>query len=308
MAASSSQKCSKRSKVWEYFSKGEVANEVTCLKCTSKIKVKESSTTNMHIHLKRQHSIEVDKVSSTTSAVKKKKTTTDTSSNASTIGGKTLTSIWTKLSKTSDRHQKITKSIAKYIILDMRPLSSVDNTGFLQLLHTLEPRYDVDSRSHITQIVIPEMYASCKEKLQLKLSSATFIPMTTDAWTSCSNKSFITITVHLLSDDWSVEDFVLTTYESVEAHTIQNLTTDFLHCLEQWNISPENVSCTTDNAANIVGAMKNANIKHHVRCAAHTLNLAVQKGLQVLVLDGLLGRIRVVVKYFNKSTLATNIF
>lgn len=42
----------------------------------------------------------------------------------------------------------------------------------------------------------------------------------------------------------------------------------------------------------------------HIRCVAHTLNLATQRGLQVPLMERLLGRIRRVVSFFHKSTTA----
>jgi hypothetical protein len=224
MAASSRNSYSQ---VWQYFTKIEEAGEtkITCTKCEAVIKAKQSSTTNLHTHLKRKHNIAVSKLEPTTK--KNKPTTVTAEDKTSSSSTTTLTKIWTKLPQSSHRHQAITNSIAKYVILDLRPLDSVNNSGFLQLLTTLEPRYDVTSRTHITQQVIPKIYTEIKANLQQKISNSEFFALTTDGWTSRSNKSFVTITLHVLSNDWQMNDYVLSTHEVVDSHTSEFLSKDF---------------------------------------------------------------------------------
>ena len=57
---------------------------------------------------------------------------------------------------------------------------------------------------------------------------------------------------------------------------------------------------TTDNAANISKAVQESDFSH-VRCFAHTLNLAVQKGLKVNGINTQLSKIRQIARYFHKS-------
>ena len=57
---------------------------------------------------------------------------------------------------------------------------------------------------------------------------------------------------------------------------------------------------TTDNASNISKAVAESPY-HHIKCFAHTINLAVQKGLAVAAIQRQLARVRQIVKYFRKS-------
>lgn len=291
-----------RSKVWHYFVK-ETPEVVVCNICNQHVKIKESSTTNMHTHLTRNHNIDSStlKRKSDCAMVERGKT------QRRATNPTTLVSLWTKLSQQSDRHKKITASIAKFIVMDMRPLDSVNDAGFTQMIETLEPRYDLTSRTHITNTVIPEMYQKVKDLVQQEINEANFVSLTTDGWTSRVNKSFITITAHVLNKDWELREFVLSTYEALESHTSENLANDFKESLKTWNIDISKAACTTDNASNIVGALRDIGLLQHVRCAAHTLNLAAQKALRIPKLDRLLGRVRTIVKYLNKSTVAANI-
>lgn len=62
------------------------------------------------------------------------------------------------------------------------------------------------------------------------------------------------------------------------------------------------VHITTDNASNISKAVKDSGFVH-VRCFAHTVNLAVQSGLSHV--DQQLIKMRRVVSYLRRSTKAT---
>lgn len=52
------------------------------------------------------------------------------------------------LTPTSTRAKAITRSIAVYTAKDIRPFSTVENQGFREMLHTLEPKYCIQSRPH----------------------------------------------------------------------------------------------------------------------------------------------------------------
>ncbi|KAJ8279317.1 hypothetical protein COCON_G00063830 [Conger conger] len=49
----------------------------------------------------------------------------------------------------------------------------VENDGFRHMLHTLEPRYIVPTRKHITEISVPKLYEEVKESVVTSIGSAT---------------------------------------------------------------------------------------------------------------------------------------
>lgn len=126
----------------------------------------------------------------------------------------------------------------------------------------------------------------------------------TDSWTSKATESCNTVTTHFLTDDWEVESCVLQTRVMDVSHTSQNLSEMLLSCIAEWNLKrgDQMPSLTTGNAANIINAGQLAGFYPHIRCVAQTLNLATQRGLQVQLMERLLGRIRRVVTFFHKRT------
>ena len=48
------------------------------------------------------------------------------------------------------------------IAADMRPYSVVENAGFKNMLNVIEPRYNIPSRAHFSQTVIPALCQKTK--------------------------------------------------------------------------------------------------------------------------------------------------
>ena len=72
------------------------------------------------------------------------------------------------------------------IALDSQPFSIVEDRGFLRLLAHVSPRYITPSRKYFSDKVIPEMYATLRDKTRQDLYSDGRFPIsfTTDMW-SC---------------------------------------------------------------------------------------------------------------------------
>lgn len=79
----------------------------------------------------------------------------------------TLKSALFKLPSSSEKAKRITKSIADFICKDLQPFSVVDNMGFRNMLHTLEPRYVIPSRKYFSGTAVPQIYMEVKEKEKL---------------------------------------------------------------------------------------------------------------------------------------------
>lgn len=73
------------------------------------------------------------------------------------------------------RATQITETVSRVMYEDLRPFSIVDNPGFRNLLHVLEPRYETPSRVHFSGKVIPAKYARAKENLQTQIEGQTLL-------------------------------------------------------------------------------------------------------------------------------------
>ena len=58
-----------------------------------------------------------------------------------------------------------------------------------------------------------------REDVESSLKASPMIALTTDGWTSRATVSFITVTAHAISDDFTLKEFVLQTHSLEESHT-----------------------------------------------------------------------------------------
>lgn len=146
--------------VWWHFGfpktkndSGEVVDKTkTVCKHCKKTFTYINSTTNMMQHINRHHS---EKLQSQPSVCK-----------TPLIGQTTLTGGFAApLAPTSARAAAIIRCICVFMGKDMRPFYVVENEGFRLLVNTLEPRYQIPSRPHFSQTVMPTLYRETKSKV-----------------------------------------------------------------------------------------------------------------------------------------------
>jgi len=75
--------------------------------------------------------------------------------------------------------------------------------------------------------------------------------------------------------------------------------------MQEFENQPSGTAFVTDNAANMDIASSTSGLSLHIKCFAHTVNLACQKGVKVEAMQQLLSKVRLVVTFFHKSTTAT---
>lgn len=102
-------------------------------------------------------------------------------------------------------------------------------------------------------------------------------------------------------------NFVLQTRPLFETHTGTNIAEVLKSAVSEWGLQKANrgIAVVTDNVRNMDVAVREAALAPHVRCFAHTLNLASQVGLSVPRMSRLLGRVRRIAAFFHRSSTAT---
>ena len=139
------------------------------------------------------------------------------------------------------------------------------------------------------------------------MCKASRVAITSDAWTSVTTESYVTITAHYISEDWQIVSHVLQTRAVYESHTGAHMAGLLLDVVEEWQLTDKSVVLVTDNAANMISAAEIGKFPH-VKCFAHTLNLAAQRALKLPTVSRLLGRVRRISAYFHRSTKAKHLF
>lgn len=289
-----------KSAVWKDFGfykrDGELDKTTAiCKLCHAAIRY-TGSTTNLSTHLKRRHNMPQSPATSASSAPA-------TPSREPRIPQ----FFHSPLANSSARAKSITDALSFFLCKSIQPYSITANEGFRHLLEVLEPRYSIPDRKVFADRIVPALYEKVKVDVVDSMSRAQRVSITVDGWTSCATDSYITITAHYVNDEWDLQSHVLQTRVFNDSHTGVNLAALLQDVLREWNITEKNPALVTDNARNMLVAGAGAEITPHVRCVAHTLNLASQKALKMDRVSELLVKVRKVVTYFHKSPQAAEV-
>lgn len=293
-----------KTEVWEHFGYpggvgGGIATKsrVICRLCQKDMPYK-NNTTNLYSHLDRHHKDVYVKMLHY-------KQQSSTSQHQQPSLQETIKKTQ-PLSKSSERHKKLANAVGQFIAKDLQPISVVDGEGFKFLMEVAEPRFTVPSRTYFTNTLLPAMYVDVQQKVRVVLSAANYCSVTTDLWTSkYQTRAYITLTCHLIDDDWNLNSFVLTTSEVAEDHTSENLVTVLDTLMKEWEIRETVVGTSTDNGSNIIKAVKEMGL-FNMPCVGHTLNLAVKKSFEINRVARALARIRKLVGHFHRSNKAAS--
>ena len=293
----------KRSAVWTYFEDGEGV-DATCSLCNEKVKT-SGNTSNAMKHLKNKHHKEFELVQAEQDETKRLRAEQTPSKQSKQATLETTLERSQVYTRESTRCKKIDDGLIRMLAVDLQPASIVEDRGFLTFLHAIDPKYEPPSRRTIMRSMLPGYYERVKEEVKAKLSDVKHCALTTDLWTSRATQGYITVTCHFISSDWILHAVVLDTLLVEADHTAENLAAELSGVSNEWGVTDKIVCVVTDNASNIVAAVR-LNEWKHMPCFAHTLNLIVQDAIDSdLQLAEIKKKCRNIVSYFHRSSKAT---
>ena len=93
-------------------------------------------------------------------------------------------------------------------------LNLLDNLDFsLYSKNILNGRYNIPGCSYMMNKVLTPMFEETKEDVKKILRNVRHLALCTDAWTSATNASYITITAHVLDENLKLQSYLLDTIE-----------------------------------------------------------------------------------------------
>ena len=280
-----------RSEVWKFFVKEDGAKSATCKLC-KKPYAYRGGTSNLRDHLTRAHPDEFNP------AAKQQQPS--------------LNSFLTRSKCSDSRAKRITDLIADMVARDLRPCAMVEGDGFLALMKYVEPGYKVPSGMHIAKIVRQKHEAGklcLKERLQV---DATKFAVTSDIWTSCTQDAYISITAHFITTSWQMVSCVLATSPFPDHHTAINIVEKLKQIVGSYGVDVDKgrlIALVHDQGSNmqLTGEMLEEEIGcESLSCAAHRLQLCVEKGLSIGAITRAVGAAKKLVGHFRHSALATS--
>ena len=288
------------SRIWEYFEiVADNPAKAQCKGCHALLSrggtlVANFTTTNLSNHLKKLHLSAFKKLEEDTEADAKKKekerleneasTSSSTTQNAKKVGQQTLQQSFEK-GKVWDKDDPHTKMANRYlgemIALDLQPMSIVDDIGFRQFVHCLQPKYKLPGRNHVSDKLIPAIYSGIKEGVQKKLTNVEDISVTTDMWSSPGGShSLMSLTGHWVDEEHINKRAVLNAAKFEGRHTGENIMTEMDRMFNEWDIETKVHTVLRDNGANVVAGLNQMDSVDHQSCFIHTLQLVIGDGLK----------------------------
>jgi hypothetical protein len=211
----------------------------------------------------------------------------------------------------------ITRKCVEFVSKDIRPFTTVNGEGFLQLAQALINVGVKYGQVQATDVIPHRTTVSIHvSDLALQLKSDVVIPqiqnfvnvwgggLTTDMWSDpYTQTSYI---CHYVNDEWQLIDRVLQTseFDSSLHHTGQNIKQTLDGILASFHIDCNRVTFVTDRGANMLAALKDCN---HIACSDHMLNTVLstlfdsKNVADVPEVSSLLTGSKELVRFFKKS-------
>lgn len=198
--------------------------------------------------------------------------------------------------------EKINQHLVTMVCKDLQPVSIVEDSGFRAFVKALNSSYSIPNRRTLCSLITSK-YQKVADLLQGLIQKAKFVSITTDAWTSAQNRSYLTTSIHFIVDykffSANLQTVPITTDEKAE--TLKEI---ILQIMKKWNILHEKVSAiVSDNASNMRLMCQLLGITR-IPCIGHLLNLAVNDAMVVESFDPIFQKCTEAVKHFRKSAKA----
>ena len=151
-----------------------------CKNCKKCVHAKSGNTSNLLAHIRDHHADLYTEVSKELQSSKRESSKHVQPSLCKTVERNIM------YPNKSVEATTLNRAVAYYITKDMQPIYTVERSGFKFLVFKLNPRYNLPSRKHFTEIEIPKLYVEVRDTVvKPKLAVAEeFFAATTHLWTS----------------------------------------------------------------------------------------------------------------------------
>ncbi|CAG2221217.1 unnamed protein product [Mytilus edulis] len=249
-----------------------------------------------------------------------------------------------KYSANDASQMQITDALVSFVAGNLTPLSVVESPEFKTFVESLNPKYQLPSRKHLSTKLLHQKASNIQSNIKEKLRSAESVCLTIDLWSNRQMKGFLGITGHFILD-WCMKSIMVSCKRFKGKHCAENIRQEYEEAVACYNIADKITNIITDNASNMTKAFdfslpgytcnneeKNSksdsedendeselepinidfpedDLPKHGRCYAHTLQLVVRDGLKDASphLKTVISKASNIVRYVRKSINASDI-
>jgi len=96
------------------------------------------------------------------------------------------------------------------IVKEYYSFSIVDDVEFKKLVYMLNQGYSLPPRKPLSASLLPVLYNKIYKEVQSDIEvNAQYIALTTDAWMSLKNESYMAITIHFIDQNCQLKSYLL---------------------------------------------------------------------------------------------------
>lgn len=286
----------KTSEVYSYFTVS--AGKATCKLYGCNMVIKYASSCNLKKHLERHHQQEYSSLVKKEATLPNKRPLMQDSESSSAKRTKTIQDILCPTVNIRMDQKTFYDAMIELVTLNGRPFSAVEDSGLCKIIDPIKKSLNITmDRKKISKLV-DERAIDIRKRISEELQGR-FFSLKLDI-ASRLDRSVLAINAQFIDKD-SLQIRTLAVTELTRAHTGEYIKEVVLSVLDRYSLSANQVyTITTDNARNMIKAVENMSNESDslidfddssveievmmqnvlsIKCAAHTLQLAVKEAL-----------------------------
>ena len=229
-------------------------------------------------------------------------------------------------------------NLARLCAVENLPLHIGSRLGFLKFMTKWEHRWPSISKQSVTRLVEGQSEELRKDicKEMEGVAAETDVAFMTDFWTSPTAESFMTVSMHWITQDWRLETLIMGTIHSPQQHTAANTSKKLMELRLDFGVYPrsrdgrspqsmqamrrkmdfyfreepelDKLVLTNDCGRDVSAGAERDRLWDWNQCACHCLNIAVQAALKEKVVHECLESLTALAARFSKIRSLWNRF
>jgi hypothetical protein len=284
----------------EYACCNICGSTVVCKSLNKKSNKMRATGAGIKSHLESAHKIYKEENESTKS--------TNTSSITDCFGKQS----GPKFVSNSHKQEHVDNKTVKWIAKECLPINTTESTSYQEMMKAAYNGYKNMGRKKVKQKLY-QLSKKVRKLIRERVGKTNHVSITSDHWTSIAKQNYEGVTIHWIDEEWKLHSLPLGCFLHEGDSKSESLVQSFFERLfeglgvEELNVIAI-VTDTTSNMNKFGLIMKEGNKIDHIYCTDHVLQLSAKiaftengADIQPIV------KLRRLVKYFNKSTQATDL-
>lgn len=180
----------------------------------------------------------------------------------------------------AEQQKRVNLLLAEWIARHFRPMKIVEDAGFVVFIRYITEdicgiKIRLPERTKIAQQIVALAVEYRKRVRHAIVKGCWYFSMTCDIWTSRNTKSYISLTIHYVDDEFCPQNWTLEVKELAGIHDGNAIADAIEQIMEEWQLSKLYcVRFLRDGGTNMVAAGELLHVEH-MSCLAHCLHLVV---------------------------------